>query len=141
MKKAFFVLTAALVVFGLGACNRASKDQAVDSAHNSRNSVNWDGVYTGTIPAADAEGINVQITLNTDETYEIRYEYIGKQNVFTDTGTFKWDEDGDTITLNTKDMPPYYKVGENTLIQLDMEGKPITGSLADLYVLYKANVL
>jgi uncharacterized lipoprotein NlpE involved in copper resistance len=99
--------------------------------------VNWDGVYTGTIPAADAPGIKVQINLNLDETYEIRYEYIGKTGEFIDKGTFKWDQTGSTITLNATDMPPYYKVGENILIQLDMQGNLITGSLADQYVLRK----
>jgi uncharacterized lipoprotein NlpE involved in copper resistance len=135
MYKVISFLTAALMVFVLGGCQRA--DKAVDAAHNSRNSVNWEGVYTGTIPAADAEGINVTITLNTDETYEIRYEYIGKTGEFIDKGTFKWDQTGSIVTLNSTNMPPYYKVGENILIQLDMQGQLITGKLADQYVLRK----
>jgi uncharacterized lipoprotein NlpE involved in copper resistance len=137
MQKIILVLTAAVAVIGLAACGNASKSKAIDAAHNSRNSVNWDGLYTGTIPAADAEGINVQITLNLDETYEVQYEYIGRQNSFTSKGTFKWDDDGGVITLDAEDLPPYYMVGENTLTQLDMQGKAITGNLADMYVLRK----
>ncbi|MDR0600327.1 MAG: copper resistance protein NlpE [Treponema sp.] len=136
MKRSLFVLTAALAVFGLGACGPASRG-AVDAAHNSRNSVNWEGVYEGTIPAADGPGIDVRVTLNTDETYEVRYDYIGKEGGFTTTGRFAWNKDGDTITLDARDIPPYYKVGEGILIHLDMEGKVITGDLADLYVLRK----
>jgi uncharacterized lipoprotein NlpE involved in copper resistance len=137
MKKTFFVLAAALAVFGLGACLPSSKGQAVDAAHNSKNSVNWDGVYTGTIPAADGPGINVRITLNPDETYEVLYEYIDRENGFAQKGNFTWDEGGGVITLDAEDIPLYYRVGENILIQLDMEGNEITGSLAGNYVLHK----
>jgi uncharacterized lipoprotein NlpE involved in copper resistance len=136
MKKTFFALAAAFVALGLAAC-LPSSSQAVDAAHNSRNSVNWDGVYTGTIPAADGSGIDVQITLNPDETYEVRYEYADKHDVFTGKGIFTWDEGGGVITLDSEDVLPYYKVGEDILIQLDMEGNEITGSLAGEYVLRK----
>jgi uncharacterized lipoprotein NlpE involved in copper resistance len=148
------MLTAALLVFWLGACQRTSDSQtqasgpaagqaqtaeseAIDAAHNSRNSLNWDGVYTGTIPAADGEGIDVRLTLNLDETYEIRYEYIGKSSGFTEKGNFTWDEDGAVVTLDSRDLPPHYRVGENMLTQLDMEGNEITGDLADNYLLHK----
>jgi uncharacterized lipoprotein NlpE involved in copper resistance len=139
MKKSISILTAALVVFGLSACQTTSKEegQAIDAAHNSRNSVNWEGVYTGTIPAADGPGINVRITLNLDETYEIWYQYIDRPEEFTEKGVFTWDESGGNITLDIRDWPPYYKVGENILFQLDMEGNVITGSLADDYILHK----
>jgi uncharacterized lipoprotein NlpE involved in copper resistance len=136
MQKIMFILTAALAVFVLGACNEDT-GKAIDAAHNSRNSVNWDGVYTGTIPAADGPGINVRITLYPDETFEIQYEYVDKPGIFIEKGSFEWDETGSTITLKGVDAPPYYKVGENILIQLDMQGKVITGSLADMYVLRK----
>jgi uncharacterized lipoprotein NlpE involved in copper resistance len=139
MKKIIAVLAAAPVIFGLGACRAASKGEAIDAAHNSRNSVNWDGTYTGTVPAADAEGINIQITLNTDETYEKKFEYTGKSGVFTEKGTFTWDEGGGVVILDVdgRKEPPYYQVGEGILIQLDMQGNLITGDLADLYVLRK----
>jgi uncharacterized lipoprotein NlpE involved in copper resistance len=100
--------------------------------------IDWAGVYTGTIPAADGEGINVRVKLNKDNTYELTYEYIGKpDNKFTNTGSFKWNNTGDIINLGIAETPSYYKVIENKLIQLDMKGKPITGNLADMYVLTK----
>jgi hypothetical protein len=34
-------------------------------------------------------------------------------------------------------FPPYYKLGENTLTHLDLDGNVITGDLADDYVLKK----
>jgi uncharacterized lipoprotein NlpE involved in copper resistance len=76
--------------------------------------------------------------LNAGLTYTLYYHYIdGDDADFTISGSFQWDEDGRSIMLDAEDVPPYYQVGENKLIQLDMEGNPITGMLAGLYVLNK----
>ncbi|MDR0560602.1 MAG: copper resistance protein NlpE [Prevotellaceae bacterium] len=112
--------------------------EAVDAAHNSRNSLDWNGVYTGTVPCADCPGINVMITLNLDETYQISYQYIDRDKTpIVVSGKFKWDKSGGSVTLDCKDYPSRYMVGENMLFQLDMEGKMITGEHADKYVLTK----
>jgi uncharacterized lipoprotein NlpE involved in copper resistance len=133
MKKNMFLLVISLLLLSFISCGTTSS--------NSGKSSDWAGVYTGVIPAASAEGINVKITLNTDETYKVEYQYIGKGNdIFTSTGTFKWNPKGDTIILDKEredDFTKYYKLGENALIQLDMEGKLITGEFADKYILRK----
>jgi len=129
-----FILMAALAISGLDSCR---SNQRVD-IHNSKNSVDWDGVYTGTIPSASGTGINVRLKLNTDQSFELRYEYPDKSDKpFNWAGSFQWDVTGNIITLAVADAPPHYKVGENKLIQLDMKGKPISGKLADNYVLKK----
>ena len=134
-KTFIFLLMAAIAIIGLGSC--LPKRGAVDS-HNSKTSLDWAGVYTGTIPAADAEGINVRMLLNQDNTYELTYEYIDKpDSTFTFTGAFAWDDAGNIIHIEIADAPSYYKVAENKLIQLDMKGDLITGELADNYVLTK----
>jgi len=133
MNRKAFIFMLALAI--LGSC--LSDRGAVDS-HNSKNSLDWAGVYTGTIPAADGEGINVRMKINKDNTYELTYDYIGKPaNSFTNTGSFKWNDTGDIINLGLAETPSYYKTTENKLIQLDMAGKPITGNFADMYVLTK----
>ncbi|QQO08539.1 copper resistance protein NlpE [Breznakiella homolactica] len=139
MKKNIAVVPIVLLGVMLGACASQSPD-----THTSRDSLDWAGVYTGTIPAASGPGINVTLTLisgnNSDFRYTLRYEYIGEPNgVFTADGTFAWNKAGNTITLDTapKDFPAQYQVGENKLIQLDMRGKQITGDLADMYILTK----
>ncbi|GHV71832.1 hypothetical protein AGMMS49928_25590 [Spirochaetia bacterium] len=136
MKKTILLITAVAVsLWGIAACTSTGK--AIDAAHNSRNSVDWPGVYRGVIPGADS-AINVEITLGEDGTYTLSYQYIDKSDeVFTSSGTFTWDDAGSVITLDVKDMPPYYQVGENRLIQLDMAGKKISGDLADMYILKK----
>jgi uncharacterized lipoprotein NlpE involved in copper resistance len=131
-RKAFiFLLMAALAISCL------SNQEAVDG-HNSRTSLDWTGIYTGTIPAADGPGINVRMKINKDNTYELTYDYIDRSvNPFTFSGSFTWDDTGNIIHIEIADAPSYYKVAENKLIQLDMEGKPITGNFADMYVLTK----
>ena len=146
MKRIISALVGTVLLAVLGACGSVNHTKApdnqtadaIDAAHNSKNSLDWAGVYTGVTPAADAEGINVQIELDYDETYKVTYQYIGKgDEPFTVTGTFAWNDAGSTIILDSKELPPYYQVGENRLIQLDMEGNPITGAFADAYVLEK----
>jgi uncharacterized lipoprotein NlpE involved in copper resistance len=133
MKKNFFGVVVTILLLNLLSCATTS--------HNSRNSVDWAGVYTGVIPSAGGMGINVKFTLNADETYTVEYQYIGQSDeIFPRTGTFTWNPQGDTIILdsgNTDGFPPYYKVGENTLTHLDLEGNIITGDLADMYILHK----
>jgi uncharacterized lipoprotein NlpE involved in copper resistance len=126
---------AILIISGLGSC--ATNNGL--NAHNSRNSLDWAGVYTGTIPSASGTGINVRLTLSSDQNFALRYEYVDRPNSqYNYTGSFEWDKKGNTIKLNVaKELPPYYKVVENALIQLDMKGKDIKGNLADNYVLKK----
>jgi uncharacterized lipoprotein NlpE involved in copper resistance len=136
-KKTFFVffLAAILIISGLGSC---ATNKGIDSAHNSKNSLDWAGVYTGTTPSASGSGINVRLRLNSDQTYTLSYDYLDRPNSqFECTGSFKWDNKGSTVILDVKDAPSYYKVVENALIQLDMKGKEIKGKLADNYVLKK----
>jgi len=130
-----FLFMAALAMFGLGSCQ---SNQGLVDTRNSRVSLDWGGVYTGTIPSASGSGIDVRLKLNQNQSFELSYKYLGKSNKpFIWTGSFKWDDTGNIITLDIADVPPYYKVAENKLIQLDMNGKPISGELADNYVLKK----
>lgn len=147
MKKKVFILLSALCAAAalFTACKKEEQGAAVDAAHNTRNSVDWAGTYTGTIPAASGPGIEVTLTLNNDESYSISYIYIDHEEdgPFEAKGKFSWQADGGTIVLKLpSDMregsfPTYYKVGEGKIFQLDLEGNIITGELASLYILTK----
>jgi uncharacterized lipoprotein NlpE involved in copper resistance len=134
-KKSLAVLfLVALVISGLSSClsNRGN------DGHNSRDSLNWEGIYSGTIPSGSGPGINVRMWLNRDESYVLRYEYLDRpNNIFSWTESFQWDKNGYIISFKIENVPSYYQVAEDKLIQLDMKGKPISGILADLYVLRK----
>jgi uncharacterized lipoprotein NlpE involved in copper resistance len=134
MKKRFLAIIAvALLSLGAVSCKTAN--------NSSGNPPDWAGVYTGVTPAADAEGIDVKVALNADETYSVEYRYVGKSgDIFTHTGKFGWNPEKNTVILEQEregDFPKYYKLVENALIQLDMSGNAITGELADNYVLKK----
>jgi len=133
MIKNLFTILFILLSIVIGACSST----AGKTADNSKTGLNWVGVYAGVIPSAEGSGINVQITLRAGQGYTIVYNYVDKPGIFTESGTFNWDKVGKVITLNNTTFPPYYRVSENYLLQLDMNGKKITGNLADQYVLKK----
>ena len=51
--------------------------QASEAQHNSRNSLDWDGIYSGILPCADCEGIKTDIQLHKDGTYRMARKYLG----------------------------------------------------------------
>ena len=146
MKKVVFSLSIICLLFGLGACKSKGQKQAQTDTEavvvgNSCDNPSWIGSYSGILPSADCQGILIQITLNADNTYHISWKYQGKDDeTFINSGTFLWDDEDNTITLEGLDknkFPARYKVGEEHLLQLDLEGNIITGELADKYMIHK----
>ncbi|MBK1895480.1 copper resistance protein NlpE [Chryseobacterium paridis] len=115
----------------------SSATPVVVDEHNSQNSLDWKGTYEAILPCADCPGIKTSLTLNNDNTFNITEEYIDRKSKSEDKGNFEWDSKGSMITLKGKTAHYKYKVGENQLIQLDLEGKEITGPNEDLYVFKK----
>lgn len=107
--------------------------------HTSQNSLDYAGTYSGMLPCADCEGIETKLTLSAEGTYQKSSTYLGKDSPksFEEQGSYRWDEAGRITTLEGKDAPNQYAVGENALIQLDRSGKKIEGVLAEKYVLKK----
>ncbi|WP_228455384.1 copper resistance protein NlpE [Chryseobacterium sp. Tr-659] len=103
----------------------------------SENALDWAGTYEAVVPCADCPGIKTSLTLNNDKTFSIKEEYLERNSKNEDKGTFVWDTTGSIITLKGKSASYKYKVGENTLFQLDMDGKEITGPNKDLYIFKK----
>lgn len=108
--------------------------------HNSENSLDWAGVYEGTVPCADCEGIKTVLALNEDTTFTLSETYLGKPGEVTKIekiGNFSWDDSGSEITLKEEGNQRRFKVGENQLMMLDQEGNMIDGQMSDLYILIK----
>lgn len=105
--------------------------------HSSRNSLDWAGTYLGTLPCADCPGIHTTMTLNADQTYVLETRYEDRKDLASEQkGEFSWSPDGAMIILDDAKTTSY-KVGENTLFHLDMNGRIIAGDLAENYVLRK----
>jgi heat shock protein HslJ len=126
-----------LVLLLFGCAVPGSDTPVADGAHNSRNSLDWPGTYTGTVPCADCEGIRTAITLRADGTFERELLYLGKSTTpMRDSGQFNWNDAGSIVTLaSAGGSTQMYQVGENLLFHLDRAGNRISGDLADRYVL------
>lgn len=126
--KSLIPVTAALLL--LAACGQrnasrqtapAAAQTAAPDMHDAENALDYQGAYTGVFPAADVPGIAVTLTLGPDGRYTVR---------------------GNILTLrpdSPKDIPAYYRVGENRLWRLDSHQQPITGPFADQYILTKSD--
>jgi len=129
----FVIMTAACTSTGT-----STEYEYIATLHNSRLSLDWGGAYSGIIPSASGSGIHVRIILNYDYTFELQYNYIDRNGIsLIINGTFIWNDAGSVITLDTDVIPPHYQVGEHFLRQLDMQGRAITGVLAENYILRK----
>ena len=128
-----------LLVLASSCSNPATKDKQVPKGDTSRNALDWEGVYEGTVPCADCEGIATTLVIDYDNNFELKTKYLGKsEEGFSHSGSFTWNEKGNIITLEgLENRPSQYLVGENQLFQLDMEGERVIGELADKYILRK----
>ena len=141
------VLMALLAFTLLNCTNQGNKnkdattdDQTVVDMHTSEISLDWAGVYEGTMPCADCEGIETVIELSDDNTFTATYNYLGegdKAHTYTNEGVFTWDESGQVVTLAAEDDIKQFKVGENHITLLGEDGEVNTGELAEFYVLKK----
>ena len=119
-KKSFIVslLMAALVIFGLDSC---PSNKGPNEIPNARNSLDWEGVYIGTVTMSGNEHIaNVRIRLDRDQTLEFNREYVDGYYVpLNFTAPFKWDDTGNIIIIDAMDMPVQYEIKKDKLIRLD----------------------
>ena len=130
MKKNVLILAAALALVACGG-NVPKKKAAAET------SLDYLGTYEGTLPAADCPGIQTTLTLNPDGTYELHMKYIDRDAEFDEKGVFSVKENLLTLTQLDDGSEEYYKVEENRLRMLDAEKQPVTGALAENYVLQK----
>ena len=130
MKKNVLILAAALALVACGG-NAPKKKAAAET------SLDYLGTYEGTLPAADCPGIQTTLTLAPDGSYALHLKYIDRDSEFDEKGAFTVKENLLTLTPSEGGQPQYYKVEENRLRRLDAEKQPVTGALADNYVLQK----
>lgn len=136
----------AVLAFTLMSCtNQSSKnedattdDQTVVDMHTSEISLDWAGVYEGTMPCASCEGIETVVELKDDNTFTATYTYMGEDEyTVSNEGMFTWDESGQVVTLVAEEDTKQFKVGENHITLLGEDGEVNTGELAEFYVLKK----
>ena len=145
MKKNVLILAAALALVACGgnapkkkaAAETQTTTAAAPDMHTAETSLDYLGTYEGTLPAADCPGIQTTLTLNPDGTHELHMKYIDRDAEFDEKGVFSVKENLLTLTQLDDGSEEYYKVEENRLRMLDAEKQPVTGALAENYVLQK----
>lgn len=138
------IWSAILLIFLITACGNSDEPKVstpesdVIDMHNARISLDYYGTYMGLLPCEDCSGIETHIQLKSDgDRYIKRYTYLGKADsrVYSSSGRFVWNDEGNTITLVGSDEPNQYFVREGAIQKLDEDGQKITGSLSDEYIM------
>lgn len=145
MKKNVLILAAAFALVACGgnapkkkaAAETQTTTAAAPDMHTAETSLDYLGTYEGTLPAADCPGIQTTLTLDPDGTYTLHMKYIDRDAEFDEKGVFSVKENLLTLTQLDDGSEEYYKVEENRLRMLDAEKQPVTGALAENYVLQK----
>ena len=99
-------------------------------AHNSRNSLDWEGSYSGVLPCEDCVGIDTFLQINRDHTYTVVQRILDTVNNSSDElrneGSFFWNEEGSSITLeNIQGEISTFRVGELFLTPLNKNGMDV----------------
>lgn len=115
-----------------------NEEQGMDG-RTSINTIDWEGIYEGTIPCADCDEIFTELTINNDNTFLMQStKIIGDKKYKTlDKGFYQWDESGSKITLNFSESKTMYQVEENKLVLLDQDGNKMPESETKNYTLIK----
>ncbi len=119
-----------------------SPEAGGEASHHAHNS-DWPGVYHGFVPCDDCRGIKTSLALNKQNTYILITQLVDKSTKeMVEKGKFTWDESSNTITLTPRNSSVIrqYSPGKDMLIQLDGNGKRVTGKLADRYILRRIDI-
>ncbi len=119
----------------------AQKEFTAKMANSAKNLLNWKGVYRGMMPCDDCEGIQTEIVLTKNNTYELAKRHEGKSaEILVEKGSFRWSMDGNKITFysanNTTEYVNYL-ISENQLLKLDNNGNKIADEYTEMYVYKK----
>jgi len=119
---------------------QATTEGAGDQESTTDESVNptdFYGIYEGTIPCDDCEGIKTTLIINNNETFSISAEQLGSQKSTKDNGRYKLEENGGILHLRAKDTDLKLQIAKDKLLHLDKHGEVIEGTMAEQYVYRK----
>lgn len=132
-----FILT--LFIFLCPPSLFAQKEIAPDPAHNPKNSVNWNGTYSGTLPCISCPGYKTLFQLKSNGAYTLRtqYEHKGKPYKEKSSGRIQWKINVSYFTLTKKDDLARLFVSEGYIQRLGDESVKLDSQLEEQYKLYK----
>lgn len=133
MKTSVITLFAAALLFA--GCNSSRRGSSSTAGNTGLKEI--EGIYTGTMPCADCDGIETKVIVNDNFTYSVQTQYVGVDEKFTEVGNYKWDADGRIITFDD-DFLGKCLVEGNALFKL-IDGKKDTGVNAEYHRLEKVD--
>lgn len=142
------VLLLHLALIGLFfACSESSPKQSnlsdlKNDSISKLDTLDWVGVYTGTVPNATDIGLEMKLSLNPSNTYDLVITHLRsnpKDNVKREfSGEIHWIDDSTTIELKEIDsLSNKFKIRPGQVDYLNPDATPNTGKLAEFYVLKK----
>lgn len=135
MKRKLMAVVMAAALIGTAGC--ANRKKGDDRQAEQTGSVF--GTYKGTFPCADCDGIDVDLTINADGTYYLKYLYRDEEvRLVEEVGTYSMPGDTLVVTVTpSSGEKTYYKYVQGDLVLSDSAGTVNTGELAAFYVLKK----
>jgi uncharacterized lipoprotein NlpE involved in copper resistance len=139
MKNILILILILGLTFVVVGCGTDSDTQIVaDSSNSPVTGLDYAGTYYGTTPCADCDGVETEIQILDSGEYIKTEVYKGKsERKYVSSGDFDWDSSRLVVTLEGQIGPDEYLVSNDTLTELDENGKVITGPLAETYVFRK----
>lgn len=101
----------------------------------------WVGNYTGMVPCADCEAIEVELALIDSARYVLKTRPLGKRDATQKEVSGQYTRVGNTLTLDQSTMPNKFMVGEHVLVPLDENGNRYTSAKADRYLLKRVHAV
>jgi heat shock protein HslJ len=103
------------------------------------------GVYSGTLPCDECDGIEFTIILSANKNYSVEKSHLSSKTNYTkQVGVFNWDANSKTIKIlpNDKTKESFtFKAEPNKLILTDPYGTPYQSEVANTFELLKNNSL
>ncbi|HEY4539395.1 MAG TPA: copper resistance protein NlpE N-terminal domain-containing protein [Faecalibacter sp.] len=153
MKKIFVALTLGLTFAMLSCKNDAESvkstnttdtikiDSTTVDTHTAQTSIDYEGTYEGVLPCIKSEckEIELKLQLMPDGVFVYSTKRLGiDQEELMTTGTFHFENDGNTIVLDQiANVPNAFFISEGKIYQLDKDQKKIEGPDAEKYILLK----
>jgi len=153
MKKIFVALTLGLTFAMLSCKNDAESvkstnttdtikiDSTTVDTHTAQTSIDYEGTYEGVLPCikSDCKEIELKLQLMPDGVFVYSTKRLGiDQEELMTTGTFHFENDGNTIVLDQiANVPNAFFISEGKIYQLDKDQKKIEGPDAEKYILLK----
>jgi len=113
----------------------------VDSHHNAKNSIDYQGTYKGVLPCikSDCKEIELSVQLLPDDVFIYSTKRVGidTEELMT-TGNYHFENDGNTIVLDQiSNVPNSFFIAEGKIYQLDEKQQKIEGPDAEKFILIK----